>query len=514
MAPDTNVISKAFAADNEVFANDPQIELDDIQADVLLGLQKKAENFVFFTIQNAADFKSRALTTLVRHITTLSQALIAERMLAVNKASGGPLLRVRGLNIGFTAEGLKTLGSGTDGMDASFLAGALQQAPALNDPVDDKGALSTWLPQFRGAIHGVLLVTGETPEAMDEHTNKIMGDLGDAIQEVHREQGVVRPGREEGHEHFGFKDGVSQPGVRGLTPRQNPDDPDQGLPGQDLIWPGQFVFGYSAQDPQDPIKEGPPPPLPFPWMRNGSYMVFRRLEQRVPEFDGFIDAQAKALGVDPALLQARLVGRWKSGAPLLLAPMQDDPVLGDDPTANNDFVYSQDPQQRRCPYAGHIRKTYPRDDLGDALGSNEKGEAAAQVRRIMRAGITFGPELDDDEKNNGQTAGDKSRGLLFVCYQTSIVEQFEFIQQSWANNPDFVFGKTRPGTATAVKPGIDMIIGQAGGNRSRDMDEPLPNYPTGNFRSTLTAPHDFVVPTGGTYCFMPALHALQSVLLA
>ena len=514
MAPDTNVISNALIAASEGGDDDPVIDLDDIQADVLIGLQKKAENFVFFTIPDAAAFKARALTTLVRQITTVGQALIAERMLAVNKAADGPLLRVRGLNLGFTAEGLKVLGSDTAGMDASFLAGASTQAPSLNDPLDGTGKLSTWLPQFRDEIHGVLLVTGETPEAVDEHTDKVVGDLGNAIQEVRRERGVVRPGREEGHEHFGFKDGVSQPGVRGLTPRQNPNDADQGLPGQDLIWPGQFVFGYSAQDSQDPTKEGQPPPLPFPWMRNGSYMVFRRLEQRVPEFDGFIDAQARALGVDPALLQARLIGRWKSGAPLLLAPMQDDLALGDDPTGNNDFTYSQDPQQRRCPYAGHIRKTYPRDDLGDALGSNDKGEAAAQVRRIMRAGIAFGPELDDAEKNSGQTASDASRGLLFVCYQTSIVDQFEFIQKSWVNNADFVFGKTRPGTTTAVKPGIDMIIGQAGGDRSRDMDEPLPNYPTGNLRSTLTAPNDFVVPTGGAYCFMPALHALQSVLLA
>ena len=55
-----------------------------------------------------------------------------------------------------------------------------------------------------------------------------------------------------GHEHFGFKDGVSQPGIRGilpdgtpLTPSQNPLNPGQGKPGQDLIWPGEFVFGYS-----------------------------------------------------------------------------------------------------------------------------------------------------------------------------------------------------------------------------------------------------------------------------
>jgi hypothetical protein len=70
-------------------------------------------------------------------------------------------------------------------------------------------------------------------------------------------------------------------------------------------------------------------------MNNGSFMVFRRLNQLVPEFDDFILSSAGALGVDPVLLGARLVGRWKSGAPLALTPSQDDVTLGADPKQNN-----------------------------------------------------------------------------------------------------------------------------------------------------------------------------------
>ena len=123
-----------------------------------------------------------------------------------------------------------------------------------------------------------------------------------------------------------------------------------------------------------------------PWMRNGSYMVFRRLEQKVPEFRSFVADHAARLGMEPELLGARLFGRWKSGAPLELAPLYDNAALGSDAMRNNDFDYGDDPFQRRCPYAAHIRKAYPRDD---APG----GEAEAQRHRILRAGITFGPEV-------------------------------------------------------------------------------------------------------------------------
>lgn len=275
--------------------------------------------------------------------------------------------------------------------------------------------------------------------------------------------------------------------------------PDQGLPGQDLIWPGEFVFGYPAQHREDPYQQGPVPEMAAPWMRDGSSMVFRRLEQKVSEFRRFVREQAGRLGMDPELLGARMFGRWKRGAPLEGAPLYDKAALGTDDKLNNDFEFGDDPEQRKCPYAAHIRKMYPRDDTGN--------EAEVQRHRIIRAGIPFGPEVEP-----GETTTRHSRGLMFVCYQTSIERQFEFIQRRYANSPDFVPGKERPGGGRVVKPGFDPIIGQAPGDGAREMDAPYPNYPSGSRRTTLAIPEQFVKLTAGAYFFIPSITAPRTVL--
>jgi hypothetical protein len=99
-----------------------------------------------------------------------------------------------------------------------------------------------------------------------------------------------------------------------------------------------------------------------------------------------------------------------------------------------------------------------------------------------------------------------------VCYQTSIERQFEYIQKNYANNPDFVYDKVRPVGGALVKPGFDPIIGQAPGGGPREMDEPFPNYPGGNRRTTLAIPQQFVVLTAAAYFFMPSISALRTVL--
>jgi len=218
----------------------------------------------------------------------------------------------------------------------------------------------------------------------------------------------------------------------------------------------------------------------------------------VPEFRKFVAEQAARLAMDPQLLAARMVGRWRSGAPLELASLRDDPTLGGDNNRNNDFEFGDDRFQRKCPYAAHIRKAYPRDDTAS--------EAEVQRHRIVRAGIAFGPEVAP-----GETTTRHERGLMFVCYQTSIERQFEFIQKNYANNPDFVSGKKRSGGGGAVVPGFDPIIGQAPGNGARQMDEPYPNYPAGSRRTTLAIPEQFVKLTAAAYFFMPSITALRTV---
>lgn len=476
-----------------------RLDLPEIQGDLLIGMQKNAELFIFFKINDAPRFKTRAKEYVVSRVT--SARTVQEREGRVDERRRRQQAKTEAwmaLNLGFTKDGLtQLLGSNRPRLDPAFERGAdhPETIAALNDTPRSK-----WMRAFLSdRIDGVFLITGPNPPFVTYHDNTLRECFGATIKIVYSEIGKVRPGAQRGHEHFGFLDGISQPGIRGLTRPSKPTyQPDHGLSGQDLIWPGEFVFGYPGQDPDNPIKQGSPPDMAAPWVRNGSYMVFRRLEQKVPEFRRFAAERAARLAMDRELLAARMVGRWKSGAPLELAPLRDNPALGADENRNNDFAYGDDPFQRKCPYAAHIRKAYPRDDAGNV--------AEAQRHRIIRAGIPFGPEVEP-----GETTTRHSRGLMFMCYQTSIERQFEFIQRSYANNPGFVGGKTRPGGG-AVMPGFDPIIGQAPGGGPREMDEPYPNYPAGNRRTTLDMPNQFVVLTAAAYFFMPSITALRTVL--
>jgi Dyp-type peroxidase family len=476
----------------------PALNLKEIQGDVLIGLQKNAENFIFFKIVDVASFKGLLKGVVFQKITNSErvreQESIVQRYKSLGQRTGKSF---RGVNLGFTQGGLTQLiGAHRPKLDPAFEKGAghPDTIAALHDPPK-----ADWLRRFNtDRVDGVLLVTGADLLSVTFQSNELLGILAGSIKVVYSEIGQTRPGAQRRHEHFGFLDGVSQPGIRGLTTAEAWRNHDQRLPGQDLIWPGEFVFGYSGQHPEDAQAEGPPPHMAAPWMRNGSYMVFRRLQQKVPEFWWFVREQAARLGIDQELLAARMVGRWKSGAPLELTPLPDDLKLGADEKRRNDFEFSDDPEQRRCPYAAHIRKVNPRDDTGN--------KAEIQRHRIIRRGITFGPEVEP-----GETTTRHSRGLMFVCYQASIERQFEFIQRNYANNPDFVCGKRRP-DGGAVIPGFDPIIGQAEGNGSREMDEPYPNYPGGNRRTTLEMPYQFVVLTAAAYFFMPSITALRAVL--
>jgi Dyp-type peroxidase family len=478
----------------------PPLDLDEIQGDVLIGMQKKAELFISFKIADAARFRSRAREYVAGRLTTTRTAQERDRQVYESRRQGarrtGDWL---GFNLGFSKDGLtQLLGPDRPHLDLAFERGAQHSdtIAALNDP-----PVSKWKAELRSdRIDGVFLIAGPNPSFVKFHANTLRERFGTTIKIVDSEMGEVRPGAQRGYEHFGFLDGISNPGVRGLTRPSNPIyRPDQGLPGQDLLWPGEFVFGYPGQSLTHPGEPGPEPEMAAPWMRNGSYMVLRRLEQKVPEFWRFVREQAARLGMNPDLLAARMVGRWKSGAPMELAPLRDDPRLGGDERRNNDFEFGDDPEQRRCPYAAHIRKVYPRDD---APG----GEPETQRHRIIRAGIPFGPEVGP-----GETVTRHSRGLMFVCYQTSIERQFEHIQRRHANNPEFAGGKRRP-SGGAVTPGYDPIIGQAPGGGAREMDEPFPNYPAGNRRTTLEIPRQFVELTAAAYFFMPSISALRTVL--
>ena len=158
-------------------------------------------------------------------------------------------------------------------LDPAFERGAGDSATVarLNDPPTGE-----WLHDFTSdRIDGVFLLAGPDRNFVAIHESSLRQRLAVAVKVGYAETGTVRPGREKGHEHFGFADNVSQPGIRGLTRPSRPSTaPNQGVPGQPLVWPGEFLLGYPAQDAKHPDRPGPVVPVPASWAKNGSYMVF------------------------------------------------------------------------------------------------------------------------------------------------------------------------------------------------------------------------------------------------
>jgi len=315
--------------------------------------------------------------------------------------------------------------------------------------------------------------------------------LGSSVKEVLKVEANVRPGKEKGHEHFGFLDSISNPAIKPLTGV---------LPGQASVSPGVLVCGL---DGDVDAKASQPVARPS-WAKNGSFLVYRHLNQLVPEFNKFLYDNALLFPLIPRdqgseLLGARLVGRWKSGAPIDISPLQDNPALGADPQRNNHFDFSQGPlDQTRCPFAAHIRKTNPRADLPKPTSGESHPHA------IMRQGIPFGPEVTPEEAEANETI--EARGLSFVCYQSNLENGFEFVQKNWANTPKFPPKKIN--NAPFVS-GFDPIIGQKNG-QPREMA----GVNASDQGQDLSLPIDFVVSKGGAYFFSPSISALKTKFAA
>ena len=190
-----------------------------------------------------------------------------------------------------------------------------------------------------------------------------------------------------GRTSFGFKDGIGQPAVEGsgippTNPREKP------------LKAGEIILGYP-----DETGELPPMPTPDVLGRNGTYVVFRKLHTRVAAYRQYLRAKAESREAE-ALLGAKMVGRWQSGAPLTLAPERDDPDLGADAHRNNDFAYADDLRGFKCPVGAHARRANPRDALDD------DGSVNVRLHRMIRRGTSYGPVLpegvlEDDGADRG-----------------------------------------------------------------------------------------------------------------
>ncbi|KAK7059634.1 DyP-type peroxidase [Favolaschia claudopus] len=463
-------------------ANAANLNLDDIQGDILIGMKKNQELFYFFSIEDPSDFKPKLASDILPNITSTSQ------LLDVSKQP------VTMLNIAFSATGLSALGVNESLGDSAFAGGQFKDSRSLGDPGSDN-----WVPEFAGTdIHGVLLFASDSQDNINDAVFELESALGGSIKKVYSLAAAARTGSQAGHEHFGFLDGISNPAVEGFNA-------DQAMPGQARISSGTILLGESGD-----FGRGRPA-----WAKDGSFLVFRQLKQLVPEFNKFlVDNPIVGNGLTreegSELLGARMMGRWKSGAPIDLAPLRDDPELGADPLRNNNFTYAHadldlSTDQSRCPFSAHTRKTRPRADQGENL-----------VTQIMRAGIPYGPEVSDDEAAANTTSTE--RGLAFVAYQSNIGNGFRFMQQTWANSIKSALHLPRPcrimyslsTSLSFVNPGVgvDPIIGSLAG-----AERVIKGMDPSNANQTITLTgNNFVISRGGEYMFAPSLSAIASKL--
>ncbi len=375
------------------------------------------------------------------------------------------------ITVALTYQGLKSLGVPSDSL-ASFAPEFQQGMAARAELLGDVGESSPthWeKPLGSSDVHVALAALSPSAERLEvvlERARRAYAELP-GVEAIWRQDCYQLP---TGRNPFGFKDGIGQPAVEGsgIPPTNTKESP---------IKAGEFILGY-------PDETGSLPPMPTPEIlgRNGTYLVFVKLHTRVAAFRRFLRANASS-PEEEALLGAKMVGRWQSGAPLVLCSDRDDPELGADPSRNNDFLYYDDDLRGfMCPAGSHARRMNPRDALKD--------DTAVDVRlhRMIRRGTSYGPMLPEGVLEDDGA----DRGIAFVFAGAHLKRQFEFVKTQWVNDGVFI------GASQEKDPHVG------------------PNDGTGTFtipqkpiRRRLHGLPSFVVNRGGEYFFVPGLSALR-----
>jgi Dyp-type peroxidase family len=373
------------------------------------------------------------------------------------------------LGIAFTFEGLKALGvpqASLDSFPIEFREGMAGRAAILHD-VGANGPDNWEHPFGTPDVHVALALYAKDDESLQqvlELARMAHHDLWQ-ITVVYRMQFGELP---EGRNPFGFKDGLHNPHVEGSGPAPH-------AAAEPSIKAGEFILGYP-----DESGDLAQVPIPRELRHNGTFAAFRKFHMDVAAFRRYLRAQASS-PEEEELLAAKMVGRWRSGAPLVLAPDRDNPELGSDRNSNNVFSYADDMKGLKCPFSAHIRRVNPRDALKDEV-------VAVNLHHFLRRGTNYGPPLPEGVLEDDGA----ERGGVFLLIGTSLRRQFEFIQSQWATDGNFISHGTEQ----------DPLIG----NNDGDGVFTIPQRPA---RRRLHGLPRFVTVRGGEYCFIPGLRALR-----
>jgi len=420
------------------------------------------------------------------------------------------------VNIAFTQNGLSSLGviqSDIDTFSYEFQKGinSDRASNVLSDIEKNHPKNWSWggdsCTDSRSKFDAVVIVYASDPEKLKQLTSDISDKISNARHSlVH----VINASWQES-EPFGYRDGLSNPVMRGSLKQHSPSSIDPG----GLVNAGEFIFGHINERGHFPLspsvarseaaKQFLPPSNTFSGYSgqarfdigsNGTYMVIRQLNQDVTAFESFIDQLAPLLNEDqtedtPAELlrefaKAKLMGRWPDGTSLIDAPTPKKKQLHVRRNTN-DFRYSRfDKNGYACPLGSHVRRVLPRDSLGNL--TEDKSLKICNRHRILRRGRMF----TESRTYKGEEI--HNTGVMFVCMNTQISQQFEFIQQRWINNKNFIGAQDE----------IDPIAGMA--EHSTGENYSIPKLP---LRQSVPGLTRFVTVAGGAYLFLPGKEALN-----
>jgi Dyp-type peroxidase family len=455
----------------------PQLELNDIQGNTIFGYRFPQTRFLLIRFGEVESGR--------RFLEVIEPAVMTSTRWAVDDL-GRTIKPESTLNIAFTYEGLKALGvpyRSLASFPPEFQQGMLARAPLNHDT--GQSDPSRWEKVWRsGQVHALLSLYGRDLEALEAQTARVAQALAGSsgVAEIGRQEAakLVIDGATSEREHFGYRDGISNPDVVGTGVSSPPGD-GKLLPsgGWAPLAAGEFLLGQP-----DEAGEIPEAPVPVQLARNGTFLVFRKLHQNVASFRGYLREQGARYpgGVDR--LAAKFLGRWQDGTPLDLSPYP----AGEDPKANG-FSYATDSIGARCPLSAHIRRANPRD--ADGFGGT-----ITNRHRIIRRGVPYGswmPEYEADDHGE--------HGLIFIAINVSIGRQFEFVQQQWINyGNDFSQGNDRDLLTGNHRPQDKMLI-QGDPASIPELKRPY---------LCTRIPH-FVETRGGDYFFVPGMNALRQI---
>lgn len=383
------------------------------------------------------------------------------------------------VNIALTWRGLMTLcavAAGRAPVDFAHafvegIAGREHRSRILGDTGWSQPAKWEWGGP-RHPVDLLLMVFVDKARSLDEEIAAIAPPLA-AMTRVGKE--VLRAlslEEADGYEHFGFKDGMSQPILTG-TP-----DAKRFPASRHVTELGEIVFGY----PDASGKKATVPSLTdrSNFGKNGTYLVFRQLQQDVAAFRRLVsEATRKDDGaLDPEAawhLASKIVGRRPDGTPLVPYVNRKD----------NEFGFAEDPYGYGCPIGAHIRRANPRDSF---VNTNAPF-AVPNLHRVLRRGRSYGEKFDKAPER-------PERGLLFLCLNADFERQFEFIQQNWLSNPSF----------DGLRRERDPLVGDHYADLEEIAEFTVQGMPAPTRVREIPR---FVRVMGGEYFFLPGIDALR-----